>query len=650
MVDIVDPKKHETVLDPACGTAGFLISSYKHILEANRDAEGNNTLSPDEEERLARNFTGYDISPDMVRLSRANMYLHGFVEPHIFEYDTLTSEAKWGDFADVILANPPFMSPKGGIQPHKRFGVQSKRSEVLFVDYIMEHLTPTGRAAVIVPEGIIFQSQRAYKQLRKKLVEEYLIGVISLPSGVFMPYTGVKTSILVLDRTVARKNPDILFSEVKHIGMSLGVKRTPTEKNDLPDVLDDYRAFYSGEDLSRKSWTAPRSAILANGVDLTGNRYRPVNAAGITRWATIEETCSITKGASSSTKTTEGPYPLIVRGENWLTSDEYQFDGPTVCVPLLSLDHGRGNIKRLHFADGRFALANLMAAVQPIDPEELDAKYLYFALDAKKYAIAERMQGAVYVTLKLPDLGAFQFPLPPLEVQREIVAEIDGYQKVIDGARAVVENYRPHIPIDPEWPMVRIDAISKVQGGIQKSPDRLPRDNHRPFLTVRNVQHGYLDLTNVERFEVTEAEIERLKLEEGDILVVEGNGSRDQIGRTAVFDIRGQEWVHQNHVIRVRLHPQKAVPGFIATFLQSDLGREKMLRIAVTTSGLFMLSVGRVSSLEVPLPSLATQQAIVAEIEAEQALVDANRELITRMEAKIQATLARVWGEEPATP
>ena len=144
IVAIVDPKKDETVLDPACGTAGFLISSYKHIWAANTDADGNNTLTPDDRERLARSFLGYDISPDMVRLSLVNMYLHGFVDPHIHEYDTLTSEERWDEYADVILANPPFMSPKGGIRPHRRFSVQSKRSEVLFVDYMADHLNAGG--------------------------------------------------------------------------------------------------------------------------------------------------------------------------------------------------------------------------------------------------------------------------------------------------------------------------------------------------------------------------------------------------------------------------------------------------------------------------------------------------------------------------
>ncbi len=224
------------MLDPACGTAGFLISSYKHIRTANTDEHGHNTLTPDDRSRLAANFKGYDISPDMVRLSLVNMYLHGFAAPHIYEYDTLTSEDKWNEYAGVILANPPFMSPKGGIRPHNRFSVQSKRSEVLFVDYMAEHLTPNGRAGIIVPEGIIFQSQTAYKQLRKMLVEEYLVAVVSLPAGVFQPYSGVKTSVLILDKALAKKTDCIAFFKVENDGFDLGAQRRPIDKDDLPQA------------------------------------------------------------------------------------------------------------------------------------------------------------------------------------------------------------------------------------------------------------------------------------------------------------------------------------------------------------------------------------------------------------------------------
>ena len=183
-------------------------------------------------------LVGYDISPDMVRLSLVNMYLHGFSTPKIHEYDTLTSEEKWNETYDVILANPPFMTPKGGIRPHKRFSVQANRSEVLFVDYIMEHISTNGRGGVIVPEGIIFQSANAYKALRKLLVDTHLFAVVSLPSGVFQPYAGVKTSILLMDRTLAKRAQDILFVKIESDGFDLGAQRRPNGKSDLTMALE----------------------------------------------------------------------------------------------------------------------------------------------------------------------------------------------------------------------------------------------------------------------------------------------------------------------------------------------------------------------------------------------------------------------------
>jgi type I restriction enzyme M protein len=201
IVEIVDPKKDETVLDPASGTSGFLISAFKHIVNSNSEKSSGDLLSAAERKKIMKNINGYDISPDMVRIGLANMYLHGFPEPNVVEYDALTSEDRWNEYYDVILANPPFMTPKGGIRPHNKFGLKSNRAEVLFVDYILTHLKPKGRAGIIVPEGIIFQSGKAYKELRKKLVENGLIGVISLPAGVFNPYSGVKTSILIIDKT-----------------------------------------------------------------------------------------------------------------------------------------------------------------------------------------------------------------------------------------------------------------------------------------------------------------------------------------------------------------------------------------------------------------------------------------------------------------
>ena len=331
IVAIVAPQKHETVLDPACGTAGFLISAYKHILKQNEN------LTPDERARLMTNFRGYDIAPDMVRLSRVNMYLHGFPNPVIHEYDALTSEERWDERCDVMMANPPFMTPKGGIRPHNRFSIKAKRSEVLFADYIAEHLNPGGRAGIIVPEGIIFQSQNAYKKLRRVLVENYLWAVVSLPAGVFNPYSGVKTSILFLDRNLARRTDDVVFVKVENDGFDLGAQRRPIEKNDLPEafeILEGYKKA-QGTQESEVALTVSRKRLLESpDINLSGDRYRVV-AAIHTKWPMVKlgEVCSLEYGSSLPERNRVlGPFPVV--GSNGIAGfhKDFTVKGPVIVV------------------------------------------------------------------------------------------------------------------------------------------------------------------------------------------------------------------------------------------------------------------------------------------------------------------------------
>jgi type I restriction enzyme M protein len=456
----------------------------------------------------------------------------------------------------------------------------------------------------------------------------------------------VKTSILVLDRIAARRTPSILFSEIKHIGVSLGVKRTPSEHNDLPAVLRDYRAFYDGGELSHCSWLATREEILANECNLTGSRYRPGVVNGDRRLVKVADVCSITKGTASSTTTPPGPYPLILTAAEPKTSATYQFDGPAVCIPLISsLGHGKAALHRIHFASGKFALANLLVALQPNDESELDARFLYHALDLKRADIAALMRGAANVSMKPEDLAQFDIPLPPLEVQKEIVAEIEGYQKVINGARAVLDNYRPHIPIRPAWPLVELGKVCEI------NPEAINPISAFPNLTV-----FYIDISSVEnetgRFlgysEIASSDAPsraRRGIRGGDVLLSTVrpnlkaftllNGVRDRaIASTGFAVLRARSGV--------------AEPAYILASVCSDHAVNQM--VGLMGKGAYpSINQSDVAAIRIPLPPLAIQQAIVAEIEAEQALVAANRDLIARFEKKIKATLARVWGEEVPT-
>ena len=277
IVEIVDPKKTDAILDPACGTAGFLISAYKHILKENTDKVPGDKMNYDERMEVLKHITGYDIEPSMVRIAEMNMFLHGATDPNIYEYDTLTDDTKWEDTFTVIFGNPPFMTPKGGIKPHSKFSVSSNRAEVLFADYIETHLRRAGRAGVIVPEGVVFQTSKGYLQLRKSLVENSLIAVISLPSGIFNPYAGVKTSVLIFDKKIAKKREHVLFVELKNDGFSLGAQRNPIKGSEIPEIIKAVKDFQKGKEVKFKnSSLVLKKDIEKEKYNLSVNKYKKV--------------------------------------------------------------------------------------------------------------------------------------------------------------------------------------------------------------------------------------------------------------------------------------------------------------------------------------------------------------------------------------
>lgn len=277
IVEIVDPKKTDTILDPACGTAGFLISAYKHIIKENTDKTPGDMMNFDERMEVLKHITGYDIEPSMVRIAEMNMFLHGATDPDIYEYDTLTDDSRWEEKFNVILANPPFMTPKGGIKPHNKFGLKANRAEALFVDYISTHLRMDGRAGVIVPEGVIFQSGNAYKELRKNILENSLVAVISLPGGIFQPYSGVKTSILFLDKKLSKEKKDVLFVELNNDGYSLGAQRNEIKGNEIPEIIKNVKKYFDNEDLTfENAFIIPKEKLLTDDYSLSLNKYKDV--------------------------------------------------------------------------------------------------------------------------------------------------------------------------------------------------------------------------------------------------------------------------------------------------------------------------------------------------------------------------------------
>lgn len=662
MVEIVAPQKNETILDPACGTAGFLISAYNYINNHNLDENGNSTLTPDDRTRMTENFEGYDISPDMVRLSRVNMYLHGFATPKIHEYDTLTSLDRWDDSFDVILANPPFMTPKGGINPHNRYRVGAKRAEVLFVDYIVEHLNTTGRAAIIVPEGVVFQSQSAYKKLRTMLVDEgYLYGVISLPSGVFNPYSGVKTSILLIDRTLAKEEDSILFVKLNNDGYDLGAQRREIKGSEIPDVINIFKEYQAGKDITgRKNVVlALKSEIAKQEYVLVGERYLVKKTyTGKCPSVPLKEVCTFLRGLTYS-KEDESSIPtknVVLRANNidvvfntlnlqdlkYLIEDK-TFDNSKKIhkndILLCASSGSKTHLGKVSFIDNDmdFYFGGFMAVLRHND--KINPKYLYYCLTSQRYKsfISELLSGANINNIRSKDLLEFNIPLPTLIEQDEIVAELERHQKIIDGARQVFDNYRPTIQINSDWQYTTLQSICELQSGGTplRNIDEYWNSADYPWYTSGELNSIYttapLNYISEKGLMCSSTKI----FPKGSLLI----GMYD----TAAFkmSILDRDAAFNQAICGVKPNSEINMI-FLLLFLMSNRNEYLKMRMGARQRN---LTKAFIANLKVPCPPLEEQNILVEKIMSEISIVESNRRLIEIFEKKIQDKLSEVWGE-----
>lgn len=692
MVEIIDPKKHETILDPACGTAGFLISSYKHIIKQNSSnytsdedkgipVNGNQSvneliittngysgdqLKAEERKILADNIHGYDISPDMVRLSLVNMYLHGIKEPHISEYDTLTSEDNWNHFSDVILANPPFMSPKGGIRPHKRFSVQSNRSEVLFVDYIAEHLTPDGRAAVIVPEGIIFQSGNAYKSLRRMLMEQYLVGVISLPAGVFNPYSGVKTSILWLDKSLAKKTDKILFVKIENDGFYLGAQRRAIKDNDLPDALkcivqysNDFQITKS--ELGENYQLVNKERIFSNSdLVLTGTRYSESKLALNSSYPifSLGDLCSIYNGYTPSRQNEKywlnGNIP-------WFTIDDIRDFGRIINKTNQHITQEALNETSVKLLPentvllcctasvGEYAITGIELTtnqqfnglvVNTSFKDKLLPKFLFVISPFFKEELIRLSGKTSFNFVSVKTLKELKISLPPMSVQEEIVAEIGSYKKIINGARMVVENYKPRIEIDPDWEMVELGEVCDLMTG------GTPRTTNKEYYDGGEIR--WLVSGDIHKEEIYDCDgrITELGFESSNTrylpinsVLIALNGQGKTRGTVAILRVKAA--CNQSIVSINPNNREFLLPEFLYLQLKSKYQEIRNMTGDNQRSGLNMPII---RCIRIYLPDISEQKHLVSEYSQESAIVKSNQILIEKFEQKIKDRIAKVWG------
>jgi type I restriction enzyme M protein len=277
MVDLMDPKADDVICDPACGTSGFLVSAGEYLKERRKEEIFFDRRKKDH--YMNHMFFGYDMDRTMLRIGAMNMMTHGIDNPFIEYRDSLSDQNPDKEKYSLILANPPF---KGSLDADTVSAdllkvCKTKKTELLFLALFLRMLRIGGRCACIVPDGVLFGSSTAHKAIRKELVEgNRLEAVISMPSGVFKPYAGVSTGILVFTKTGHGGTDKVWFYDMRADGFSLDDKRTPVAENDIPDIIARFHDLPSEESRERteQSFFVTKSEIVENGYDLSINKYK----------------------------------------------------------------------------------------------------------------------------------------------------------------------------------------------------------------------------------------------------------------------------------------------------------------------------------------------------------------------------------------
>lgn len=637
IVRVVDPNIGEKIADPACGTAGFLVAAFNYLKGKYTDEKGRLKLNPDQTKKLFNEtIFGWDMEPLMVKFSLANLYLHGLKVPNVSENDTLLNENLWQHTFDIILANPPFITPKGGAKRHSRFAITSNKTEVLFCEYMVHHLNFNGRMGVIVPEGIIFDGSKGHQAIRKLFLDNGLWCVVSLPAQVFQPYSGVKTSIIFLDKTLQPEN--ILFYKIENHGFSLNANPAPIDKNDLSEAVEVIKKYKHDLQENKqnkieglKYATIARSKILENDLSsLNSGIYKEKIKLSNQEWPIVklESVCKIKTGKKDVNQgNPKGKYPFFTCAKEHTYSDEYSFDTEAILIA------GNGDVGATSYYNGKFEAYQRTYVLS--DFKDVGARYLFFILsNSLKKNVSGQKQGNTMPYIKLGMLQNFELHLPPLEIQEQIVAELENYQKVIDGARAVVESWKPSFEIDPKWKIVKLPEIAEYFIGLTYSPEDVG-DSGTIVLRSSNIQEGVLDYSDIVR--VNKKIKENLFVKDGDILMCSRNGSKRLVGKIAVIKDLQEKMTFGTFMTIIRGKHNK----YLSHFFTTDYFRDQL---ESETSSINQITKYMLDSITVPLPPTEIEDQLTTKIGEEQKIVEANKKLIDLFQQKIEAKIKSIYG------
>ena len=685
MVEIADPDIGEKIYDPAAGTGGFILRAFEVVSKKIQEKYKNDYSLAEKyfRELKEKNLWAVEKAPDVYKLALMNMILHNDGKSNLYEADSLDNRAQieHKEKYDVVLTNPPY-----GPLTQSRVGVfeyHVKRFEALFIQHIMNALKfsesgkKPSRAVVIILDKILFDSTRAFKNIRKKLLREYnLKAVFSMPPGIFQPYAGVKTSILYFEKPTKEEwnktkskneyiTKHVLFFDVKSDGFTLSTQRRPIngafqgeEPNiydppcgDLPRAVEVFREWLKALDNGKvnefkekyvdneQAWIADIEEIKEKDFNLNPGLYKKVERGKIKwQWVKLGEVINVTFGKRITKKQHMGTkYPVYGGGGISFYTDEFNAENEIV-ISRFGMSE-----KCVRYVHGKFWLLDSGFSVNPMDENRLDKNFLYFILKSIENRIYKCGRGVGQKNINMDCFYKIEIPLPPLEIQQKIVERLDKQQAIIEKAKemekAILEAGVDDAIFDGDWEWVELGKVIKEKPQYGANTPAVEGEKGKDI--------RYIRITDIDDFGklktdtwMTAKEIEKKYfLEDGDLLFARSGATA---GKTFLYEESKikEKAMFAGYFIRFKLDRDKINPKFLFYFTQSNVYKSWVSSIK-REAGQPNINAKEYLTLKIPLPPLEKQKEIVEFLDVQFEALEKIRKLRENAEEMIKLILEK---------
>ncbi|MCL1987678.1 MAG: N-6 DNA methylase [Firmicutes bacterium] len=663
MVKLVNPQIGEKIYDPFCGTGGFLIESFRHIWNTMAQNDNNKEI-------LEKNTVFGNEITNTARITKMNMILAGDGHSNIYTKDNLANpidgtgyheETKIVDGReqtilvksgyDVVITNMPYSqkSKHGHL-----YDMPSNNGDSICVQHCMKAVNsaaPNGRMALVVPEGFLFRKDLS--RTRELLLKNCdLQSIISLPQGVFLPYTGVKTNILYATKInqnikPSQKRKDFWYFDVKSDGYSLDNHRRKLESGSDLDKYQEYRKLDNDQQqemLNVGFEVVPLDKVRENSHILVGSRYREyVHVTSSYEYVELREVAEIIAGQSPNGEHyNENGDGLPFYQGNANFGDVY-INAPTkwtrqttkVAIAGDILLSVRAPVGAVNICNATICIGRGLMAIRSKDAI-LNSKYFFYVLRAADEKLQQFSSGSTFAAINKNDVEKFKIPLPSLEMQQQIVDELDGYQRIIDGAKSVVESYSPTFSIKPEWDVVALSDVCSFEYGY--TDVAMDKGNAR-FVRITDIDsRGMLSNSDAKYVNIKD-ENKKFLLETNDVLVARIGST---YGKTLLFTSKERS-IFASYLIRLRFNA-KILPKYYWCFAQSE-NYWSQAKHLVTGGGQPQFNANTLKLIKLPIPPVDVQSQIIAQIEQEQAIIEPSKQVIEVFTKKMQNRINEIWGE-----